>query len=331
MGEASERPSLGVVAHRTTEPRVVVDQARAAEAAGFEEFWVIEDCGYTAGVSLAAAVLTATDRIGVGLGIVPAVARNPVFTAMEFATLARLGPGRFHGGIGHGVPAWMEQIGAAATSPLTALGEVTDVVRRLLAGETVDVDGHHVHLRDAALDVAPDPTPLVSIGAHGPRSLELSGRTADGTVLAEFVGPTFLRGARERIAAGAASAGRDPGAHRVTVFAAAAVDADGDAARRALAPFLAEVAAGGSRALEAAPFWDDLATIGASDEWVEAVTAMPASWWGEIAAVGTSDDALDYLRRMAHAGADCVALFPNSDDPVRGTVALAESLGLSRP
>ena len=325
----STTPDLAVVAHRTTDPLVVVEQARAAEAAGFDEFWVIEDCGYTAGVSLAAAVLTATDRIGVGLGIVPAVVRNPMFTAMEFATLARLGPGRFHGGIGHGVPEWMAPIGAAVASPLGALGEVTDAVRRLLAGETVTVEGSYVRLDDARLHEAPLPCPPVSIGAHGPRSLELSGRIADGTVLAEFVGPTFLRAAREHIAAGAADGGGDSAAHRVTVFAAAAVDADGDAARRGLAPFLAGVASHGSRALAGTPFWGELSADADRHGWADAVERMPTEWWAEIAAVGTAADAADYVARMGDAGADCVALFPDPDDPVADTIALADALVLA--
>jgi len=307
---------------------MVVDQARAAEAAGFDEFWVIEDCLFTSGITLAAAVLTATERIGVGLGIVPAVARNPVFTAMEFATLARLAPGRFHGGVGHGVTAWMDQIGERVASPLGALGEVTDTVRCLLAGETITVAGDYVHVRDAALESPPEVVPRVSIGAHGPRSLELSGRIADGTVLAEFVGPTFLRYACERIAVGARAAGRDPAEHRVTVFSAAAVAAEGDQARQALTPFLAEVASHGSRALSAVSFWNELAARADGIGWPAAVAGMPADWWAEIAAVGTAAEMNDYVTRMADAGADAVALFPDPDDPVADTVALAVALGL---
>ena len=64
-------PSIGLCFHRETSAGQVVAQARGAEAAGFDEFWVIEDCFYTAGVSLAAAALTATERIGVGIGIIP--------------------------------------------------------------------------------------------------------------------------------------------------------------------------------------------------------------------------------------------------------------------
>ena len=41
--------------------------------------------------------------------------------AMEIATLARLHPGHFVAGIRHGVPGWMEQIGALPDKPGRAL------------------------------------------------------------------------------------------------------------------------------------------------------------------------------------------------------------------
>jgi hypothetical protein len=48
--------------------------------------------------------LAATTRIAVGIGIMPAGARNVCFAAMEPATLAQLYPGRLIAGIGHGMP-----------------------------------------------------------------------------------------------------------------------------------------------------------------------------------------------------------------------------------
>ena len=55
--------------------------------------------------------LAVTERLAVGIGILPAVARNPAITAMELATLAGLAPGRVVAGIGHGVQEWMAQVG----------------------------------------------------------------------------------------------------------------------------------------------------------------------------------------------------------------------------
>jgi alkanesulfonate monooxygenase SsuD/methylene tetrahydromethanopterin reductase-like flavin-dependent oxidoreductase (luciferase family) len=93
---------------RTFPPRFVLELAPRLEDRGVDQLWVIEDCFYTAGVSLAAAALGRTSRLTVGVGILPAVARNPAVTAMEFATLARLAPGRVVAGIGHGVQQRME-------------------------------------------------------------------------------------------------------------------------------------------------------------------------------------------------------------------------------
>ncbi len=316
--------AIGSCFHREHDPSTVIDQAQAAEEAGYDEFWVIEDCFFTAGVSLAAAALTATSRVGVGIGIMPTVARNPAVTAMEIATLAGLAPGRFHAGLGHGVQEWMAQMNERRDSPLTMLSETLGAVRRLLAGEQVTIEGRYVTLDRVALEVPPASPPLVSAGVRGPRSLEVSGRRADGTILADFVGPDYVRWAREQIAGGVNGRDGDPTdgpdhiqpTHRVTVFATMAIGPDGGAMRAAVAPFLAEVCAGEPASLQRAPFWPELAERAAAGSWHEAVAAMPAEWWHQIAAVGTPDDAAAYLAGLEAAGADAVAFFPNPDDPI---------------
>ena len=298
---------IGMCFHREAPAAQVVDQARNAEALGYDEFWVIEDCFYTAGVSLAAAALTATERIGVGVGIMPAVARTAAMTAMEIATLAGLAPGRFHAGLGHGVQSWMAQMGVRPDSPVTALTEVLTEVRALLAGERRTFDGRYVTLDDVALEAPPDPVPLVSAGVRGPRSLAVSGACADGTILADFVSAPYVSWAREQIAA-------EP--HRITVFASAAVSTDGDEARRALSYFLAEVCQDAPTSLRMVPFFDELEQRAERSSWLEAIQAMPADWWSMIGAVGTPEDAMVYLDSLAAAGVDAVAIFPNPDDPI---------------
>src|SRR5690606_7436947 len=94
------RAEIGMCFDRTFPPALVLDVARRLDRSGAHPLWVIEDCFFTAGVSLAAAALAVTERLRVGLGILPAVARNPAITAMEIATLDGLGPGRVLPGIG---------------------------------------------------------------------------------------------------------------------------------------------------------------------------------------------------------------------------------------
>lgn len=301
--------TYGICFHRDEPAASVIDRARAAERSGFGEFWVIEDCFFTAGVSLAAAALAATESITVGLGIMPAVARNAAMTAMEIATLAELAPGRFHAGIGHGVQSWMEQMGAKVDSPVTALDETITAVKSLLAGDTVTTDGRYVTLNDVALEPAPSTVPLVSAGVRGPKSLALSGRVADGTIMADFISADYIRWAREHIAADD---------HRITVFASLAVAPESDAAsaRQGMGYYLAEVAPTAPISLRMAPFWDELEQMAANSSWEEATQAMPAEWWPMIAPVGSFDDAAAYAQSVIEAGADAIAFFPSIFDPL---------------
>jgi 5,10-methylenetetrahydromethanopterin reductase len=292
--------ALGVCFPREFPPADLLPSARAVERAGLDDLWLIEDCFFTAAPSLAAAALTGTERIRVGLGILPAVARNPAITAMELATLAGLGPGRLIGGIGHGVQEWMGQIGARQPSALAALAEVLDAVRALLRGEQVTTDGRFVHLQAVRLERPPLPVPPVLAGVFGPKSLAMSGQHADGLVLADWPVPDYVRNARQ------VAGGGD--AFEVAVFAAASLDTDRSVARARVAAELAAAVSRGPGTLRALPFFDELAaSVQAGGP--EAVLRMPDDWWLQIGAIGTPDDAVAHLQTLADAGADRVALF----------------------
>lgn len=311
VGRMTSSLSVGLCFHREFPSRAVVEQARGAEAAGFDEFWLIEDCFFTSGPALAAAALVATESIRVGVGIMPAVARNAAMTAMEIATLCGLAPGRFHAGLGHGMPEWMAQIGEAVASPVTVLEETIVAVRRLLRGERVTVAGRYVSLDDVALAAPPAPVPLVSAGVRGPKSLAMAGRSADGVVLADFCSPTYVAATRAILA----DNGGGP-EQRVTVFASMAVDRDGDLMRRIMAPVAAGPFAAGFASITSLEFYDEVAARAASSGWIAALETMPAHWWSQVGAIGTPDDAAAYLDSMAAAGTDSVALFPNPDAPL---------------
>jgi alkanesulfonate monooxygenase SsuD/methylene tetrahydromethanopterin reductase-like flavin-dependent oxidoreductase (luciferase family) len=294
-----EELRVGAMFRCNERPEELVPFARRVEALGYDELWLVEDCFFAGGIASAAAALAATRRIAVGLGILPAVMRNPATAAMELAALARLFPGRVLPGFGHGVAAWMRQIGALPPSPLAALGETIAAVRALLAAKTVTMDGAHVHLDAVRLEHPPAIPPPVSAGVRGPRSLELSGRVADGTVVAELSSPGYVRWARERIDAGRALAGRtDP--HRLTVYALLGV---GAAARRALHDEIAGALSGGAipqlgPSESAAP---DAATMAAG---------LPHALVERLAVVGEPRACANALRRLREAGADTVVLVP---------------------
>ena len=95
--------------------------AVAADRAGLAQLWLWEDCFWESGVASAAAALAWTERLQVGVGLLPVPLRNVAITAMELATLHRLFPGRPVVGVGHGVLDGMGQVGARVESPLTLL------------------------------------------------------------------------------------------------------------------------------------------------------------------------------------------------------------------
>ncbi|SNR89954.1 Flavin-dependent oxidoreductase, luciferase family (includes alkanesulfonate monooxygenase SsuD and methylene tetrahydromethanopterin reductase) [Streptosporangium subroseum] len=193
---------LGVMFDRDLPPESLVPFCRHLDGAEVDDVWVVEDLGWTGSISSAATALAVTERLRVGIGIAPAPLRNPALLAMEFGNLARLYPHRLAAGIGHGVQDWMRQVGVLAPSPLALLEETVVAVRALLRGETVTVQGRAVHLDGVSLVHPPATPPPVLAGVVRPRSLELSGRAAQGTILPEGVGGAQIEEARKLIGGG---------------------------------------------------------------------------------------------------------------------------------
>jgi len=232
-------------------PERLREVARAAEDAGLAELWLWEDCFWGGAMTLASALLAWTDRLAVGIGVLPVPLRNVALTAMEAAALERMFPGRVIVGVGHGVQDWMGQVGARPGSPLTLLGEYLQALRGLLGGERVTTDGRYVHLDDVALDLPPRTAPPLLAAATGDRTLQVSGRYADGTILTSgATTPERLRAAREIIAGARAAAGLDR-PHQIVLYlltvtgpdAARQLAATGEAGTAAVAGDAAEVAA----------------------------------------------------------------------------------------
>ena len=316
-------PDVGVVLPRDLPHGQVLEFARRADALGFDELWVVEDLGYRGGIAQAVAVLAATPRIRVGIGVLPAAARNPAFAAMEIATVAQLFPGRVDLGVGHGMPGWMRSVGAWPRSPLRLLEEHLTTVRALLRGEqvTTAVPGE-VAMSAVRLDgaVVPDVVPRILAGVRGPRSLAVSGRVADGTVLAEPCTPEYIRAARAQIAA--------PGAHRIVAYNVASVHDDPAVAiaqaRGALrwigepdfAPHLRPL----SFAAELAAL---RARCGSPGEFAR---ELPDAWVAQLALAGTPATVRTRLRELADAGAASNVLIVAAPDPLAALEDLARVL-----
>ncbi len=277
--------TLACIIRPSTPPSRIISLARAVESAGIKEIWLWEDCFQTGGISVASAVLAATDHVRVGIGVMPTPLRNVALTAMEVATVEGMFPGRLIPGIGHGVQSWMAQVGAKAASPLTLMREYSTALRALLAGERVTTSGRYVSLDDVALDWPPAQPVPVPVAATGPKSLRLAGEIGDGVVLEGSVGLAGLPAVLERIAEGRAAAGHDAASpFPVIQNVSAATGPD------AVARLRAELAVWG---LDVADD-DGLATY---------------ALWGDAEALA------DGVQRYGKAGANTVALQPTEDEP----------------
>ncbi|MFC3575895.1 LLM class flavin-dependent oxidoreductase [Streptomyces yaanensis] len=269
---------LGAVFRPQLPPERLRAIVRLADESGLEELWLWEDCFLEGGISAASAALAWTERLRVGVGLLPVPLRNVAVTAMEAATLHRLFPGRAILGVGHGVQDWMGQVGARVESPVTLLREHLLALRALLGGERVTTDGRYVRLDGVALDWPPATAVPVLAGATGPRSLRLSGEAADGTILTAGTAPEGVRNARRLIDEGRESAGRtDP--HHVVVYLLTATGPDGAARLKA--------------ELDA-----------------EGLGSVP-----DLGVAGDADAVAKAVQRLAEAGADTVILQPTGDEP----------------
>jgi len=290
----SQRPRIGVMFDRDQAPEDLAAFAAGAEEAGADDLWVVEDLGWAGSISSATIALAATDHLRVGIGIAPAALRNPALLAMEVATLARAYPGRLVPGLGHGVAEWMRQVGAEATSKLALLEETIIGVRALLSGETVTARGREVTIDGVRLVHPPAEVPPLVTGVVRPKSLELSGRVADGTVLAEGIGPDQIAAALAHIDRGRA-AGDRPG-HELIVFTY--LHLDDDAARAAAAT--RDIVASQAAWLGAEP--DDLFTlIGPAAIVPDRVEALRAAGAGTVVLRPLGAAPLDQVRRALAA------------------------------
>jgi len=169
---------------RTGDAAGVRDEARRAEAAGFDLFhsWDHVVDGWAPLAPLLSAA-EATTRLRVCPLVINNDFRHPVHLAREIASMDHLTDGRVELGIGagHSFPEY-EQIGQQFDPPAARkarLRESVEILRRLLDGEEVDFDGDHYRLRNAKVLRARQHRLPILVGVAGKAALAHAARHAD--------------------------------------------------------------------------------------------------------------------------------------------------------
>ncbi|MHB8644943.1 MAG: LLM class flavin-dependent oxidoreductase [Thermomicrobiales bacterium] len=176
--------------------------AQAAEAGGFDQFWVSNDLFLRSVPVILAAVGQATTRIEIGTCVVNPYTIHPAEIAMMAATLDEISNGRFNLGIAVGGAELLKWINMKHTQPLATTRRAIAEINAILSGGTAEEWTPEAYLRFAPRRRVP-----IYLGAMGPKMLRLAGEVADG-VLPLLFPPEHFATVRPLIAAGAAAAGR---------------------------------------------------------------------------------------------------------------------------
>ena len=192
------------------DPRVIGDLAAAAEAAGWEGFFLWDHLQYGERVTeiadvwtCCAAVAMRTERMLFGPMVTPLARRRPQVLARQAASLAVLSGGRFVLGLG---------LGDDGLGELSAFGDERDpkvrgrmldegleVLTGLLSGEPVDHDGLHYAAKDVRFRPA-GPVPIWLAGRFGNRPPVRRAARYDGFFVIGLDGPADLDQVRASLA-----------------------------------------------------------------------------------------------------------------------------------
>lgn len=314
--------------------RDYVALARLAEEEGFQTVTVGEIAGIEA-FAVLSAIASTTTHIRIGSGIIAIYNRSPVLTAMGFASLASLAPGRIFAGLGTGSHRIVEDWnGHTLVDPLQTMRAYVSILRTIAAGERVDRAEGTVVVREFRLQ-HPAPTGLpVMIGAFHRGMLRLAGAIADGVLLALWP-PSELPSRIADIREGACEAGRDPDSIEILASVHSYAGPDIDRALERLRRLVLEYAV---RPTHRAAYVGSFPEIDRATElWNagrrrEALVLVPDGAVMHVCAIGSAEAVADRLEETRAAGATLPLLFPHSlepgnlDIPAATTRAVAEEL-----
>ncbi len=171
-------------------PSEMLEQARAAEAAGFDGLgvsdhfapWFPDGQASQAWVYLGALGQGTTRPIGTG--VTPVLHHyHPGLIAQAFMSLEELYPGRVFLGVGSGEALNEIPLGLDWPSPkekLEGFARGVEAIDRLWNGETVTMDGGWFRLKDAKLYTRARSRPKLYLSAFGPQAARIAGRYGDG-------------------------------------------------------------------------------------------------------------------------------------------------------
>ena len=219
--------------------RDYVTYARAAEAAGFDQFWVSNDLFLRSAPVILSAVAMATERIEIGTCILNPYTIHPAEIAMFAATLDELSGGRFNLGIASGAEDFIGWLGMDFDLPRTRVVEAVHAINKLASGQNAATQGRVLRWTEEAWLRFPARRRVpIYLGAMSPKMLEEIGAIADGGLPLLFP-PEHYQNVLPHVERGLRRAGRNLADIDLAACIWASISADQAAAEAALADKIA--------------------------------------------------------------------------------------------
>jgi 5,10-methylenetetrahydromethanopterin reductase len=231
--------TTGVLLLPSHAPHRLVALAQLAERTGYDFVWLADERFFREVYASLTLCALRTERVKLGPCVTDPYSRHPALTAMAIATLDEISGQRAVLGLGAGVSGFRE-LGVVREQPAVAMREAVELIRRLLAGETVSYQGRRISFHEGRLDFTPiRPHIPIYMASQRPAGCRTAGRMADGAIMQGCVAEPLLRFFRQMVTEGARQRGRDPSAVDLVARINVCVHDDPHAAREAMKPGIA--------------------------------------------------------------------------------------------
>lgn len=234
-------------------------------------------------------------------------------------------------GVGAGASGF-RQVRIDASRSAVAIREAVELIRRLLAGETVTAAGQQVSLNDGRLDFRPLRAAIpVYVASQRAAGCRVAGRVANGAIMQGCLADPLLRFFRDTVDGAARQSGRDPAAIDLVARLNVCVDDDRRTARDAIRPTIVRslaaqaphfftfatagltVAPGLRDKVMGLPYTHDPATLRAL------APEVPDDFVDAVALTGGPDDMAREVVRLARGGITQLVIYPVAADGRRET------------
>jgi len=278
-----------------------------AEKLGYDNVWITDHFNNRNVYVSLSVIANFTESIKLGPGVTNPYIVHPVMTAQSVASLDEIAPGRVICGIGAGDRTTLEQVGIEMKSPLRAVREAVEVIRRQIVREKGGYEGRMFQTSAGArFNFKVQNRIPIYIGAQGPKMLRLAGTIGDGALI-NASHPDDINEAVKQVRRGVERAGRRMEEIDIAAYTSFSVAQKEKSARKPVIPVVAYIVAGSPPSILekhgiSVEVADQIRNDLANRRWGEAFGAVDSNMIEAFAICGTPDQCTDKIEGLFKTG-----------------------------